>query len=330
MFGMNAANDQAAVTLPGTTGLLFTLYVEGLLANPFFNRVYSGIATAASDLNRNVLGFFGTCMHADRVRECVLDSPAIGAVDSLIAIELFDESVLGDAAKLRPLACVDADVRIPGVSSICFDHEASVRMAFEHLLSLGHRRIGFVGEKASSDPAVAARLDSFRDALAELDEPHKERLLFLPDSKSLAGDMVKQWLGQPADLRPTALVVIDNTFWGFLFAMMAAGTKVPADLSLVSVGVLRTWADQANHFMRMRGRDRERWEQVLPLPEHFSNEPAALAALRPTTVHLPAIEMGRWAQEELARRVADPSSEPRYECLGPTLIEGNTTAPISA
>jgi DNA-binding LacI/PurR family transcriptional regulator len=40
--------------------------------------------------------------------------------------------------------------------------------------------------------------------------------------------------------------------------------------------------------------------------------------------------MGRWAVEEIARRLADPAAEPRHEVLGPEFIEGNTTAPPHA
>ncbi|MCG3179384.1 MAG: hypothetical protein BIFFINMI_01719 [Phycisphaerae bacterium] len=312
----------------GNTGLLFTLDVSGLITGPFFNPVYLGMAAAAAAAERNILGLFAATGRPDHVEQAALSPAALAAIDSFVCLELFDESVIARLASQRPLVVVDAEMKLSNVSSVSFDHAGSLKMAFDYLLGLGHRRIGFVGHASGTDPAVAARRRSFEQELARLDEPHKDRLLFLTDRRTHAGDQVKQWLGQPPQWRPTALIVIDNTFWGFLFALISAGLKVPADLSVVNVGTVQTWADYATHRMRQRRSPGVRPAVLEPIPHYFNNEPAALASLRPTTVSLSAIDMGRWAIEELCRRLAGASPEPSHQVFGPEMVIGNTTGPV--
>ena len=58
--------------------------------------------------------------------------------------------------------------RLPGVkvSSVEFDNRGGARTAVEHLVSQGHRRIGFIGYAPLSFTGVTERLDGYREALA--------------------------------------------------------------------------------------------------------------------------------------------------------------------
>ncbi len=56
------------------------------------------------------------------------------------------------------LPLVAVDVTLAGVPHTVVDDAAGGRMATEHLLSLGHRRIGFVGDTGARAPAWVSRL----------------------------------------------------------------------------------------------------------------------------------------------------------------------------
>jgi LacI family transcriptional regulator len=96
------------------------------------------------------------------------------------------------AADLKPLIAAEMPVvivvrNVPGakVSSLVSDNHAGTHAAVEHLASLGHRRIAFIGGFA--DTAVfSERLGGYRDAIAAAGLAFSEELVF-PSAPSRAG-----------------------------------------------------------------------------------------------------------------------------------------------
>lgn len=70
------------------------------------------------------------------------------------------------------------------VPSVRADEENGAYLAVQHLLALGHRRIGIVGDTASN-PATAARLSGCRRAFADAGRELDESLLVLGPSGTL-------------------------------------------------------------------------------------------------------------------------------------------------
>jgi LacI family transcriptional regulator len=152
----------------------------------------------------------------------------------------------GQLAALRragiPLATVD--VSAPGVPQTVTDDIAGGRLATAHLLSLGHRRIAFVGDSAArADVSLGfgssrRRLEGYRrelyaaaelDASAELD-PVLVRLG--PHGAAEAAGLAAQLLALPDP--PTAIFAASDTqAMGVLSAAERAGVSVPGALSLV-------------------------------------------------------------------------------------------------
>ncbi len=114
------------------------------------------------------------------------------------------------------------------------DNVEAGRLATEHLLSLGHRRIGIIlgiPGLATSDDRHAGYLKAFRDRGLESDPA-----LALPGQfdQSEAYNAALDLLELPK--RPTAIVAISNMMtMGLLFALRKLKFSVPLDVSVVGI-----------------------------------------------------------------------------------------------
>jgi LacI family transcriptional regulator len=137
-----------------------------------------------------------------------------------------------------PLVLVDALAR--GVPQTFTDDVLGGRMATEHLLRLGHRRIGFVGDDALRDAAeslgfvsAARRLTGYRQALDAAGISYDPALVRRgPHDAATASALAAELLELPGP--PSAIFAASDTqALGVLVAAQAAGVRVPEQLSLV-------------------------------------------------------------------------------------------------
>lgn len=160
-------------------------------------------------------------------------------VDAVIAVslELTEHEVerLHDLGK--PLVGVGGP--IPGVRTLTIDDVAVARLATEHLIGLGHRRIAHIGGDLEFDLdfhlPTNRRLGyeaALRDAGVEPDPS-----LFAPADFTIAGGYhaAKQLLGRPHD-RPTAIFAAsDEMAIGCILAARDLGMVVPRDVSIIGI-----------------------------------------------------------------------------------------------
>jgi DNA-binding LacI/PurR family transcriptional regulator len=116
------------------------------------------------------------------------------------------------------------------------DDVAGGRLAARHLIALGHRRIGFVGDVLRSTFRFSSsrlRLRGVRDALRESD-------IELPTTLVATGDHSRRDAGGSAErmlisrLPPTAIVCASDTqAIGVLEASRRIGLSVPGELSVI-------------------------------------------------------------------------------------------------
>jgi len=127
------------------------------------------------------------------------------------------------------------DLECPRVRT---DDVLSARLAIDHLIELGHRRIGMIrGRKVS--PAIF-REQGFRDAMQAAGIPVDEQYIIEGDftvEAGYAGGQALMELNQP----PTAIMGInDPCAMGVIQAVRAAGLSVPNDVSVVGVGSIES------------------------------------------------------------------------------------------
>lgn len=142
-----------------------------------------------------------------------------------------------------PLVFVD-QVQAPGIPSINVDDRGGARAAAQHIVDLGHRRIGIlvyvvggelgVADNLLAEPqghAVRERLLGWKDVLEAhgIDAP----VVRVPESAhDAAYDGAKLLLG--LDERPTAILCFsDVVAQAVVHAAQDAGLRVPEDLSVV-------------------------------------------------------------------------------------------------
>jgi LacI family transcriptional regulator len=133
-----------------------------------------------------------------------------------------------------PLVLVD--VRFAGVSHVYIDNVEGGRLATRHLLELGHRRIGFIGD-FSENPfgftSSADRCAGFRDMMGQagLDVP-PGYIREAPHSREAAALCASDLLALPGP--PTAIFAgSDTQALGVLEAAARAGVDVPGQLSVI-------------------------------------------------------------------------------------------------
>jgi DNA-binding LacI/PurR family transcriptional regulator len=135
---------------------------------------------------------------------------------------------------------VTVDVLAPGVPQTVTDDVAGGRLATEHLLSLGHRRIGFVGDivrrVSATNLGFASsqhRLSGYRRALAAAGIEYDPRLVRRgPHGPANAEALAAELLALPD--RPSAIFAASDTqAMGVLTAADRCGVQVPGQLSVI-------------------------------------------------------------------------------------------------
>lgn len=146
---------------------------------------------------------------------------------------LMDKTV----ALLKSIPVVQYSRRHPRLSapSVTTDGERGIFLAAEHLLQLGHRRIGYVGmecDKSTGAERLAGFLKAHEQSNVDAD-PEMQRLG--PSLADFARAAVTDMLHHPEP--PTALIMGSGALTlGALKALRAGRVEVPRDLSIIGFG----------------------------------------------------------------------------------------------
>lgn len=124
--------------------------------------------------------------------------------------------------------------------SVTIDNTLAGRLAAEHLLALGHRRVGLI--MGSPEHQIARhRLDGFRDAFAAAGAPIEARFLEKNAfDEAGARAAAHRLLGAPE--RPSAIFATNNHLaLGLLGAIAETAIEVPREVSVITIDDL-PWA----------------------------------------------------------------------------------------
>jgi LacI family transcriptional regulator len=211
----------------------------GDMVDPYFAEIARGVEDAARRADYLVI----VC-NTDRnpvVERRYVETLSDHRVDALIFVggERVGASerrklkqVLGVAIKRGMLAVACAGEHA-GLPAIDIDHESAAHQMVDHLLSLGHRRIGFIGGTADVSTA-AQRKAGFRSAMLAAG---LEPTVSANGDFTYAGGFEAARRLLASDSPPTAIFAAnDQMALGALDAARAAGLRVPEDLSVVGFG----------------------------------------------------------------------------------------------
>jgi LacI family transcriptional regulator len=159
-----------------------------------------------------------------------------GGLDGLLSISLCppDADLARFQAAGMPVVLVDhPDQRLPGVYT---DDVAGGRLATEHLMALGHRRIAFLGDVEYNPhgfTSSAMRRRGYEQALAAAGRPVEPELVRrAAHGREPAAALTRELLG--TEQPPTAVFAASDTqALGVLEAAESLGVDIPGDLSVV-------------------------------------------------------------------------------------------------
>ena len=200
-------------------------------------RVASALAVLAEEGYDTIVCNVDTPAERDRHLETLLPTHR---ADGVLAISLpLSREQLGQFGRAG-VTLVSVDAVTPGIPQTVIDDVAGGRLATGHLIGLGHRRIGFVGDMTFAKPPAglgftssAERLRGYRQALAEAGLGFETGLIRRgPHDAATAAEHAAQLL--KAHNPPTAIFAASDTqAIGVLAAAEQLGVTVPGQLSVV-------------------------------------------------------------------------------------------------
>lgn len=225
------------------------------------------------------------------------DLPRAERVDGLIIVSLSPHETELERIRRSGLPTVLVDAHHRSLPRVVADDVGGGRIATEHLVALGHRRIGFIGDF----PRVPLAFTSSRLRLAGVRRATTDRGLSQPDwmiaigdhSRHGAAELVRKMLQHPG--RPTGIICASDTqAAGALEAAASLGLSVPGDVSVTGY-------------------------DDLELADHLGL----------TTIHQPLFESGVRAVQRLLEGIDGRPMGPLREVQDISLVVRRSTAPLA-
>lgn len=229
-------NTQARALVSGRSRILGLVVSE--ITNPFFPEIVQVFENIAVQHNYEIL--LTSTVHDPKRMEISVRRMIERRVDGVAVMTFGMEESLLDNLKLRniPLVFVDVGPERPYVSNIRIDYQHGIRQAVQHLAAMRHQRIAFITGPLRLRSAMV-RLESFRNAMAEVQIPPLEELIVEGDHTIEGGVAASKRLFEMAE-RPTAILCSnDLTALGVMRKSYELGIHIPQDLSLVGFDNIR-------------------------------------------------------------------------------------------
>lgn len=226
---MNYVPNHAARSLRLARSGLVAAIISGM-GNPVYGDMLRGIQDAAESL-----GYVLLLAEAQRVRpgtdllRRLIDE---GRADGFLVRSIGDlEPFSSLPRKKLPVVQLDAGPTT-GQGAVRLDNEAGAVAATNHLIELGHERIGFVGGQRGYRPDTDRRR-GFRAALKAAGGTYRPRWVRQDGFSPADGYRATRELLTGKNL-PTAMLVSNSTTaTGALAAAADAGVAVPEELSII-------------------------------------------------------------------------------------------------
>ncbi|MGE0802081.1 MAG: LacI family DNA-binding transcriptional regulator [Lautropia sp.] len=274
------------------------------IANPMYGTIAREIETVAQSRygHRVVLG--NTYRNRDKETGFFDDLLDHGIRGVVVISSLVDEGHFA-AAVARGLVMVSYDRRAtPGdglpIDHVSVDNYEAARIATEHLIARGHRRLAFVTASGAT-MSRSEKIRGFRDAAAQAGLADTATVIAGP-TQSEYGDSEMADVGRAQALRiagdqarPTGFVAVNDLLaFGLMAGLREAGLEVPADASVIGIDGLYL---------------------------------SALVSPGLTTVSLPVPRMAETIVERVIGRLADPGLPTAEFLFRPELVERQSVGP---
>lgn len=198
------------------------------LSNPFYAELASNVGARAFEAGYELL--LGSSFDDEGCESRHLSALRERRIDGALVVAT-GRSNLHREARPTPFPCVFLDREVAGGKSVATDNRLGGRLALEHVLSLGHRRVGLlVGDEHV--PNVQYRLAGARQALEGYGIAVADEHIIRGSQSVKTGREARRWWG--VDEPPTAVFATNDVIaLGVWQSCLEAGVQVPDDVSLV-------------------------------------------------------------------------------------------------
>jgi len=274
----------------------------GLIVSDILNPFHAALARAIEEAaqRRGFTVVLGNTNEEENREQAYLDVLVASRVEGIILVPCATNSRGLQRVVEQGVPVVQVDRLTPNVSTdaVLLDNRLGARLAVEHLVSLGHRRIGFISGPQHLTTGVE-RLEGYRQTLAGAGLFYDPELIHLGNFREAAGyEGTRRLLALPDP--PTAILTANNEMAaGAVRALAELRQAIGSDVSLITF-------------------DDARWAQYMVPPM--------------TVVAQPVAEIGQTAVDILFRRLdrEAASARPAVYTLQPYLIVRESTKPYQA
>ena len=162
-------------------------------------------------------------------------------VDGVVLITSTNQSIADIMSEIKkdfniPIIVITVNQMVDCYDSIKIDDHIGVTMAINHLIQLGHKKIGYVGDRLSMH-----RLDSFREALDKSNARIEEKWIRIGTERFEEGGYLRMKEILKSKELPTAILAsYDDIAIGAMRAIHEKGMRIPQDISIVGVDNIGT------------------------------------------------------------------------------------------
>lgn len=261
--------------------------------NQFTLYVLEGIKTRAQELNVSIITY-----PVDSVSEKMSLGEMADSDDviGILSLTIDDETVLETMRKFeKPVVLINSEDSYMRMSSVTPSNRFGAKLAAEHLIGLGHRRILFLTHPGRF--TIGQRFKGWRDVLMHHQLSTDDSLVlevedWLPE---LAGQALAKRIDEHGLDFTAILAAADSLAIGAMLEMQRMGISIPGDVSVVGMD---------------------------DLPQVAFMNPAL------TTMHIPMRELGAVALNLLQDSLSSYSLPPCRVELACHLVERGSTGPV--
>jgi len=201
------------------------------ISSPFYGEALSGIEVELESAGYVPLFVSGNWNEADERK--AIETLLSRRVDGVIVLAgRLDNQELEALSDSVPMVVVGRQVSGERLFSFSFDNRAGARLATEHLISLGHRRIALLLGDLIHDDAID-RQNGYFDALAAAGIPVAPELIVQSDYTE-AGGMLSVSRLMERDVAFSAIFSSnDQMAYGAILGLARRNLRVPDDVSIV-------------------------------------------------------------------------------------------------
>ncbi len=202
--------------------------------HPYFSPILEGIERGVQEQGGE-LAFIHTnedIKSPETLHKIVQES----GIDGMIVVERIDAASYEYIKRHVPFL-VGIDISDPSISSVGYDRLVAAKHAVRHLISRGHRRIGFIGGAGlAQNITKEKRYLGFREAMEEADlDIRQEWILDSGWNVDTSYELVKRVLENKPDIPTAFFAASDMMAISAMRAAFESKLRIPEDVAFVSI-----------------------------------------------------------------------------------------------